>query len=229
MKRHQTRKGFLATASSLNVQVTLGVSTSQTPLPDVPVLNDSARELPEPQRLAIESQAEANFETAPSPVPPAEQPSAAQSVAPDEVKRLVDQYLRDGEGDNVDAQTAYFAYPVEYFDHGVVGADFVRKDVANYVKRWPERKYELTSRLPLLPPPAMTATRWSNSSLPLTSGTMNTGLRERRGICGQSGRKVTSSESWLSANSGCVNHRNERHRARALSLPQVVARACSCL
>lgn len=152
LKRYQGRKGFTATgqidavtASSLSVQVAALDTAPPSRLPDVPVLkSDSARELPPAQRIALEQQAEQNVDLPPSPAPPAEQPPPSQDLTPDRVTKFVEQYLRDGETDDIDAQTRYFAFPVEYFDHGQVGRDFARKDVLNYVKRWPERKYMLT-------------------------------------------------------------------------------------
>ena len=53
-------------------------------------------------------------------------------------------YLRDGETQDVAAQVKYFAFPVQYFDHGTVSEEFVARDTRNYVERWPERKYSLT-------------------------------------------------------------------------------------
>ncbi|HEX8280218.1 MAG TPA: peptidoglycan-binding domain-containing protein [Chthoniobacterales bacterium] len=151
LKRYQARKGFAVTgaidqetATSLNVRTF--AAASRPALPDVPVLkSDTARELPEPQRVALQQQAEENPDAIPSPAPPAESPPPAQNdITPDRINRLVEEYLRDGESNEVQPQVKYFAYPVEYFDHGTVGPAFVEKDVANYVKRWPERKYVLT-------------------------------------------------------------------------------------
>jgi hypothetical protein len=79
----------------------------------------------------------------PTPAPPAEQPPASQSLTPARIEALVQQYLRDGESRDVAAQIAYFEYPVNYFGHGLQDPKFVKKDVADYCKRWPERKYEL--------------------------------------------------------------------------------------
>ncbi len=152
LKRYQTRKGFPptgqldeVTASSLNIQVANVAAPDRPRLPDVPVLkSDTAREISEQQRIALSREAELNVDPSPTPAPPAEEPPAAQNLTPDRVTRFVEQYLRDGEGNDIAAQTNYFVYPLEYFDHGLVGADFVRKDVTNYVKRWTERKYTLT-------------------------------------------------------------------------------------
>jgi len=152
LKRYQSRKGFAATgaidevtASSLSVQIaSLDRTTERTRLPDVPVLkSDSARELPDAQRIALEKQAEENLDIPPTPAPPAEQPPPSQDLSPERVTKYVEQYLHDAETDDVAAQTRYFAFPVDYFDHGAVGEDFARKDVQNYLKRWPERKYTL--------------------------------------------------------------------------------------
>jgi hypothetical protein len=149
LKRYQTRKGFEpsgqldeVTANSLSIQAGDGAASNRPVLPDVPVLkSDTAREISESQRVALLRAAEQNVDASPSP--PAEEPPPAQNLTPDRVTRFTEQYLRDGEGNDIAAQTSYFSYPLEYFDHGVVGADFVRKDVANYVKRWPQRKYTL--------------------------------------------------------------------------------------
>lgn len=162
LKRYQTRKGFQAsgqldevTANSLGIEVASTPGAEQPRLPDVPVLkSDSAREVSEALRVALERQAEQNIDLSPTPAPPAEQPPAAQNVTPDQVTKFVEQYLRDGEGNDVAVQTNYFAYPVDYFDHGSVGPDFVRKDVAAYLKHWPERKYMLTEPVTFVAAPS---------------------------------------------------------------------------
>ncbi len=152
LRRYQARKGFEvtgkiddATATSLDIQPpnpTAAAATSE-PLPDVPVLkSDSARQLPQAERIALEKRAELNVDPPQSPAPPAEAPPA-QGITPERIQAYVDEYLRDAESNDIGAQVKYFAYPVDYFDHGQVDAAFTNKDVANYVKRWPERKYHL--------------------------------------------------------------------------------------
>lgn len=148
VKRYQARKGFEvtgrideATATSLDIQPPNATATAT--LPDVPVLkSDSARQLPEAERIALEKRAEANLDAMQSPAPPAEEPPA-QDITPQRVQSYVEQYLRDAESPDIGAQVKYFAYPTNYFDHGFVDAAFVTRDVTNYVKRWPERKYTL--------------------------------------------------------------------------------------
>jgi peptidoglycan hydrolase-like protein with peptidoglycan-binding domain len=149
LKRYQTRKGFAVsgqvdaeTATSLHIQAT---ADSPGSLPDLPVLrSDSARELAAAQRNALEQAAEDDADSAPSPLPPAEAPGPGQDLSHERVTKMVADYLRDSETDDVDAQVRYFAYPIQYFDHGPVDEQFVLKDVRNYLKRWPKRKYTLS-------------------------------------------------------------------------------------
>src|SRR5215213_4167769 len=84
LRRYQARKGIGvtgtiddATATSLDLQPrTAKVQRPAAPLPDVPVLrSDSARGLPEQERLALEKEAEANPDATQSPAPPAEAPA----------------------------------------------------------------------------------------------------------------------------------------------------------
>jgi peptidoglycan hydrolase-like protein with peptidoglycan-binding domain len=152
LKRYQRRKGFAVTgrvdadtATSLHVQTTTVVAAT-APLPDMPVLkSDVASALPESQRLALQREAEEKPDLTPTPPPPAESPAPGQDLTPDRVNQFVQNYLRDGEASDVPKQISYYAFPVRYFDHGTVAQDFVAKDTTNYVKRWPERKYTLTS------------------------------------------------------------------------------------
>jgi hypothetical protein len=149
LKRYQTRKGFAITgtvddetATSLHIQATVAEVGG---LPDVPVLrSDAARELPGERRVALERAAEENLDASPTPAPPAESPLPGQDLTPERVTKLVEEYLRDAETDDAAAQIKYFAYPIEYFDHGPVDAQFVLRDVRNYLKRWPQRKYTLS-------------------------------------------------------------------------------------
>jgi peptidoglycan hydrolase-like protein with peptidoglycan-binding domain len=151
LKRYQARKGFQVTGTvdeetSASLRIPAAVVSSKSPQswPDTPVLrSDAARALSEPQRIALEKQAELNPDPSPSPVPPAESPPPSQDLTPDRVKKFVEDYLRDAETQDVPAQVKYYAFPVQYFDHGTVEQAFVAKDTGNYVKRWPDRKYVL--------------------------------------------------------------------------------------
>lgn len=152
LKRYQKRKGFAVTgtvdpetATSLHVQPTT-LASNKPGLPDGPVLkSDTASALPESQQLALQREAEEQPDiAAPSPPPPAEPPAPGQDLNPEQVTKLVQDYLRDAETQDIAAQVKYFAFPVQYFDHGVVTEKFVADDTRNYVKRWPDRKYTLT-------------------------------------------------------------------------------------
>lgn len=147
LKRYQSRKGFPVTgdvneetATSLHIQSATVASTQA--LPDVPVLkSDTARDLPESQRLALQKEAEESPDLTPNP--PAESPAPSQDLSPERVTKFVQDYLRDGAGPDLAAQLRYYAFPVEYFDHGSVSEQFVGKDTSSYLRRWPERKYTL--------------------------------------------------------------------------------------
>ncbi len=151
LKHYQERKGFVVTgtiteetAGSLNVPLPETIAATQPATPEGPILrSDRARQLPETERVALQRQGEENPDVPPIPPPPAEQPAPGQDLAPERIRSLVENYLRDSETSDIAAQTRYFAYPVDYFVHGMKGPEFVENDVRNYVKRWPERKYAL--------------------------------------------------------------------------------------
>lgn len=153
IRRYQARKGFAVTgaideetANSLDIQITTSSSLQPPVWPDLPILKgDTARALSESAPAVFEEKVQQNPEVSPEPAPPAEPPSTAQDLSPDQVQRLVEDYLRDAEKNNVARQIEYYAFPVQYFDHGRVGREFVRRDTGNYVKRWPQRNYKLTA------------------------------------------------------------------------------------
>ena len=155
------------TSRALNIPYNGAAKSSSTQWPDIPVLkSDVARRIPEPERHALEQKAEQNLENpsasadsassnlarppldrsaaaTPEPPPPADGPSPTPAIKSEEITRFVQDYLRDAETDDVNAQIRYYAFPVDYFDHGRVDHDFVSNDTRNYVKRWPQRKYTL--------------------------------------------------------------------------------------
>ncbi|MEP6821328.1 MAG: peptidoglycan-binding domain-containing protein [Chthoniobacterales bacterium] len=150
LKRYQTRKGFQCTgaiddttAASLGIERPRAQASVET-VPDIPILkSDRAPELEQTERMALEKLAEQNPDAVATPAPPAEPPSPEQDLSPARITAYVQQYLRDGETPDVASQIRYFSYPVRYFDHGMQGEAFVTRDVRDYVKRWPERKYTL--------------------------------------------------------------------------------------
>src|SRR4051812_44807858 len=117
LKRYQTRKGFSVTGkvdpdTATSLHILSATQTATTALPDVPVLkSDTASALPESKRLALQREAEENPDLPPPPPPPAESPAPGQDLTPERVNRFVQEYLRDGESDDVAAQVKYYAFP----------------------------------------------------------------------------------------------------------------------
>jgi hypothetical protein len=125
LKRYQKRKGFEVTgaldadtAASLHVQSTVALSEETPPDGlDLPIV----------------------------PEPPAEAPSTSQDISPDRINKFVEAYLRDGETNDICLQVWFYAFPVRYFQYGLVDQDFVVKDTKYYLRAWPERKYTLSA------------------------------------------------------------------------------------
>jgi hypothetical protein len=154
LRRYQSRKNLAVTgqidqetASSLNIPVPASPANAVREWPELPVLkSDAARELPPSEQVALEAKVDVDSEMSPvPPPPPADSPTNAQNLTPERVTKLVEDYLRDAETNNVEAQLRYYATRVKYFDHGEVSRDFIRRDTSNYVKRWTSRKYMLTA------------------------------------------------------------------------------------
>ena len=94
--------------------------------------------------LVAQARGEAAWADLPvTPEPPAEAPTPPDLITADRVNRFVETYLSDGETDDIGLQVWFYRFPVKYFDHGLVNQDFVVKDTQAYVKRWPERKYNI--------------------------------------------------------------------------------------
>lgn len=152
LKRYQARKGFAVTgrvdadtATSLHVTADGLAATQSASWPDMTILrSDTAPQIPTETRIALEKRAEQEPpDPSPSPAPPAEAPAPGQNLTPDRVTHLVEEYLRMAETEDVAGQVRYYAFPVEYFQHGPVDERFVERDTRNYVKRWPQRHYAL--------------------------------------------------------------------------------------
>ena len=153
---YQSHKGFEptgqideVTARSLGIEIENAGShrlSARTDWPDVPVLkSDVARELLPAEQAELVKKAAANIDASPAPEIPAEAPNGPQNLEPKQVTEFVQNYLRDGESNDVALQTKYYTYPVDYFDHGPVAQEFVETDTRRYVARWPSRKYTLLS------------------------------------------------------------------------------------
>ncbi|CAN5800695.1 hypothetical protein BH20VER1_BH20VER1_15060 [soil metagenome] len=153
LRRYQERKGFEVsgticpmTAASLNIQKPVG-EVAQANWPEVPVLrSDNAVDIASLEQVPRqEVDDDEQSDLAPTPPPPAESPGPGQDITRQRVQQFVENYLRAGETEDVEAQVRYFEFPVQkYLWHGKRERDFVARDLARYAKRWPERKYMLT-------------------------------------------------------------------------------------
>ncbi len=151
LKRYQARKSLNVTgemdedtANSLKVPIAISQSRPAEKWPDLPVLkSDAARELPEPERLALQQKAEVETEAANAAPIPAESPTDLPSLSAEQATKFITDYLRDAESDDVDLQVSYYGFPIEYFDHGQVDRAYVARDTRNYCQRWPKRHYVL--------------------------------------------------------------------------------------
>jgi putative peptidoglycan binding protein len=130
LKRYQKRKGFEVTgdidentAASLHVQSTVALKENISPSEaDLPLV----------------------------PEPPAEAPAASQEIFPDRVNKFIDAYLRDAETNDIYLQAWFYAFPVDYFQYGPRGQEFVIQDIRYHVKDWPVRKYKLLAPATLM-------------------------------------------------------------------------------
>ncbi len=164
LRLYQTHKGFeptgkmdAVTARSLQIDlgpVTSEVVSTRVKWPDVPVLkSDAARDLSAEQQAELEKNALANLDASPAPQLPSATPQASPALDPEQATMLVEDFLRTNEGNNLSAQLKYYAYPVDYFDHGEVSEKFVARDNANYMRRWPQRHYQLLGPVTVKPGP----------------------------------------------------------------------------
>ena len=149
LRAYQTRKGFVPSGEIDQVTLrSLHVIASDDPQfaqqvswPDVPVLKSDAARVLSPGEVAALTSATADLE--PSPTPGLPELAPPEAFDPEQVEALVKNYLRDGETNDIDKQTRYYDFPVDYFDHGSVGKKFVALDTRRYVQRWAVRKYQL--------------------------------------------------------------------------------------
>jgi trypsin-like peptidase len=52
-------------------------------------------------------------------------------------------FIQSGASDRLDSAMQFYAPAINYYDKGIVDDSFVRRDLADYRRRWPRRKYEL--------------------------------------------------------------------------------------
>ncbi len=158
LRIYQTHKGFDptgriddVTARSLDVTVSAAETASlQSNWPDVPVLkSDAARALPPAQEAALVKSAVQNIDATPAPEIASDGTSASPTLELDRATHFIEDYLRDGQTNDIAAQVRHFDFPCDYFDHGLVDHKFVEEDTRRYVRRWPKRSYRLNAPVKL--------------------------------------------------------------------------------
>lgn len=79
----------------------------------------------------------------PAPVEPEPTPETP-AISDEQVRAFVDDYLRLGGQDNLEASMSLYADQIEYFDQGIQSRTAVMDDKRAYFGRWPQRSYERT-------------------------------------------------------------------------------------
>ena len=59
------------------------------------------------------------------------------------LQAFISAFIQSGASDHLDSVMQFYAPRVSYYDKGVVDDSFVRKDLAEYRRRWPRREYQL--------------------------------------------------------------------------------------
>ena len=73
---------------------------------------------------------------------PSEQPATASVT--EQIKQFLAEHFRKTERCDCAGVLSDYANSVDYFDHGVVGKDYIARDCSAYVKAWPEITVQLT-------------------------------------------------------------------------------------
>jgi Trypsin-like peptidase domain len=62
------------------------------------------------------------------------------------LQAFVEAFIQSGASDRLESVMQFYAPEVNYYDTGVVGKAFVRRDISELRRRWPRREYELVSK-----------------------------------------------------------------------------------
>lgn len=138
LREYQQRKGFAVTGvADEDTLRSMGISAKPAPesdLPDGPVLR-SDRGNP-----AGGSHPVAGVPAPSQPVPP-----NAPAPTQDEMRSWVSNYLEACETHDVADELAYYADQVQYFHHGTVDKEHIRRELLAYAQQWLDRQFELGS------------------------------------------------------------------------------------
>ena len=138
IREYQERKGFAVTGvPDEDTLRSMGISArpaqvAEGELPDVPVLR-SDRGGPVGAAQAATS------------APPATQPRVVNAPAPtrEEMRAWLTKYLEACETQDISDELAYYAERVQYFHHGTVDREHIRRELLGYVQQWLDRQFSL--------------------------------------------------------------------------------------
>jgi hypothetical protein len=117
----------------LRTQEIFAQSKDATVLILAPKQPDSvSRQPPRPQPSENDSPSEVFPDQNPEPIP----------MKPT-LQAFISAFIQSGSSDHLDSVMQFYAPTVNYYDKGVVDESFVRKNLAEYRRRWPRREYEL--------------------------------------------------------------------------------------
>lgn len=143
LREYQQRKGFAVTGvPDEDTLRSMGISArpAVADLPDVPVLR-SDRSGP-PGAVAV---------AAPAAAPPVTQPPPANAPAPtaEEMRAWVAKFLEACETHDVVDELTYYADQVQYFHHGTVDKEHIRRELLAYAQQWLDRQFSVAGPVKL--------------------------------------------------------------------------------
>jgi hypothetical protein len=88
-----------------------------------------------------------------SATPPSSPKNSSSGIFPDEsskpvalkpsLEAFISAFIQSGASDRAESAMQFFAPAVNYYDKGTVDDSFVKRDLADYRRRWPRREYHL--------------------------------------------------------------------------------------
>lgn len=117
-------------------------AAAQMPAPAVTSTEPVVAQPPAPTTAAPATDTVRVIEGATPPAPPIEQ--AAESDATfsnNRIRDYVGAFVLAGIDPKIGSELEFFADRVSYFDQGTISRDKIRADLANYAKRWPQRRF----------------------------------------------------------------------------------------
>ncbi|MBA2271384.1 MAG: peptidoglycan-binding protein [Chthoniobacterales bacterium] len=138
IREYQQRKGFAVTGvQDEDTLRSMGISERPAQvanLPEGPVLRSDRGGPPGAVAAA-----------ATSDIPPPSQPAPVNAPAPtkDEMRAWLTKYLEACETQDVSDELAYYAEQVQYFHHGTVDKEHIRRELLAYVQQWLDRQFSI--------------------------------------------------------------------------------------